>query len=144
MKERFVQAKGLAQWVTYSMQRPALLAASKWHKMPACQAPSKWILPKGISPNSLIGEKEAQWRHRRSTCSHLWESNHLVGRGDVLHASPSCQWLCHGRKHELPLSLPPGCQKPAPDKQPGVSPSDASQSEKERLHLRTSPARLVL
>lgn len=121
------------------MPRPALTAASEWHKMPACQAPSKWILPKGNSPNSLTGEKEAQWRHGRSTCSHLQESNHLVGRWDVIHASPSCQRLCRGRKHDLPLSLPPGCQKPAPDKQPRVSPSDSQPERKGETAFENKP-----
>ena len=107
--------------------------------MPACQAPSTWILPKGNSPNSLTGEKEAQWRHRRSTCSHLWESHHLVGRRNEIHASPSCQRLCRGWKHELPLSLPPGCQKPAPDKRPGESPSNSQPEQKGGTASKSKP-----
>lgn len=139
LRGRSVQAKGWVWSVINSMPKPVLMVASKQHNMPACQALSTWILPKGNSPNRLTGEKEAQWRHRRSTCSHLWESHHLVGHRNEIHASPSCQRLRHGRKHELPLSLPPGCQKPAPDKQPGVSPSKSQPEQKGEAAFKSKP-----
>lgn len=97
----------------------------------ACQVLCMWILRKGSSTNSLPKGTKTQWRHRQSTCSHLWGSYHLVGPRERVHASPCCQWLCCGWKHAFPLSLAPSCQEPAPDKQAAGRPSDWQWEQKQ-------------
>lgn len=139
LRERFVQAKRPAQLAICStMQRPALVGAPEWHEMPARHCLSglyqrathqtAWLEEKRHSGD--IGEAPAPTFGEAITwlAVEKWYMPALPVNGYAMVGNMSFHWACLQVAKSLHLTSNQGWVVPK-----------ENESEKESLHLRTSP-----